>query len=232
MPANHVLPLQAVLFDLDGTLLDTAPDLAAALNVALQKEGHDTLPYETIRPYVSYGAAGLLKLGFGDSLADARLVRLKSILIESYQQNIANQSALFDGMETVLSFLEETGIPWGIVTNKPKYLTDPLLEAVNLFNRASCVVSGDEVINPKPHPEAIHKACRVLNIVPKNCVYIGDAERDIRAGNLAGCRTLACEFGYIPNNEDIAAWEATDIVKTPENIQQWVQQNLAHAKAC
>jgi phosphoglycolate phosphatase len=226
------VPLQAVLFDLDGTLLDTAPDLAAALNVALEADGHSQLPYETIRPYVSYGATGLLKLGFGDSLEDERLVHLQSILIAFYQQNIATHSTLFEGMDDVLNFLEQAEIPWGIVTNKPKYLTDPLLMALNLYNRASCVVSGDEVAKSKPHPDAIYKACKSLQIKPEQCVYIGDAERDIRAGNSAGCRTLACEFGYIPDTEDISTWEATGIVKTPQHIKQWVQQNTEHAYAC
>ena len=216
--AMHDWQVDAVLFDLDGTLVDTAPDLAAALNVALVQNNQPTLPYETIRPIVSNGANGLIELGFGSALSSDQHEKIKASLLGHYQQNIANESTLFDGFEDSLLFLEKHQIPWGIVTNKPAYLTLPLLEKLALINRASCIVCADQVNHPKPHPESILLACKQLDVLPMNALYLGDAERDIRAGRLAGLKTIACTFGYIPDSIDFNDWQADRYIDKPADL--------------
>jgi 2-phosphoglycolate phosphatase len=216
--------IQAVLFDLDGALIDTAPDLAYALNTVLSLHQHDTLPYDRIRPMVSNGANGLIKLGFGDSLSDTDHEQVKAELIHCYQQNIATKSTLFDALEDALKHLENRDVAWGIVTNKPEYLTLPLLKEIGLENRALTVVCGDKVANPKPHPEPIYLACKQLNVLPEKAIYIGDAERDIRAGNLAGLTTIACAYGYVQENDDINTWQADKIVDSSVELGEWIKK--------
>lgn len=211
-------PIKAVLFDLDGTLVDTAPDLAAALNCVLRSHQEPELRYSEIRPVVSNGADALIKLAFGEALSADQQLALKTELIEHYQQNIAQQSALFDGLADALTHLESEAIPWGIVTNKPEHLTYPLLKQMRLFDRAACIVCGDQVKNPKPHPESIYLACQQLSIAPEHSLYIGDAERDIRAGRLAGLKTIACEFGYIPPSADISTWKADHVIASSMSL--------------
>jgi len=215
--------VDGVLFDLDGTLIDTAPDLADALNATLLRHQQPQLPYNVIRPNVSNGANGLITLGFGDQLSTNEHTEIKSYLINHYQQNIAKKSSLFDGLDEALEHLETHNIPWGIVTNKPNYLTRPLLKALNLINRASSIISGDQVAQPKPHPESIYLACKQMNIQPNNAVYIGDAERDIRAGKLAGLKTIACAFGYIQDSDDINDWQADKQVSEPRELLKCLQ---------
>tara|TARA_R110002074_G_scaffold170006_2_gene332265 strand:- start:48097 stop:48780 length:684 start_codon:yes stop_codon:yes gene_type:complete len=214
--------VEAVLFDLDGTLVDTAPDLACALNAVLQQQQLEALPYSVIRPIVSNGAEALIKLGFGTELPDEQYQTIKSNFIRYYQHNIATQSILFAGMEAALRHLENAEIPWGIVTNKPEYLTRPLLEKMDLYQRAGCIVCGDQVNNPKPHPEPIYLACQQLGVLPSNAVYIGDAERDIRSGRLAGLKTIACAYGYIPETDDINNWQADSIMQNSSELLEWL----------
>ena len=204
--------VHAVLFDLDGTLVDSAPDLAAALNHLLQQHGLATLPYAAIRPFVSNGANALITLGFGSGLSEAQFKLIKDEFIEHYQQNIANESALFEHLDATLLALDKNDVPWGIVTNKPAYLTVDLVDKLALTSRAKCVVCGDQVANSKPHPESIYLACQKLGVLPSTALYIGDAERDIRAGRLAGTQTIACAYGYIPADQDISDWQADYIV--------------------
>jgi len=227
MPENDPFDLKAVLFDLDGTLLDTAPDLANALNITLTKNGLAPLAYDVIRPYVSYGAVGLLKLGFGNQLSNEQLTPLKKTLIDAYQADIATSSTLFQGMSLLLDYLDEISLPWGIVTNKPQYLTDAVVKQINLYQRAACVISGDQVAKSKPYPDSIYLACETINVAPINCVYLGDAERDIRAGNQAGCQTIACEYGYIPDSERIAEWNAHHYIQRVEQIKPLLTQFIA-----
>lgn len=215
--------VSAVLFDLDGALVDTAPDLADALNATLAHYQLDALPYDLIRPIVSNGANGLIALAFGDGINADKHQAIKSHLIEHYQQNIANKSALFEGLELALDALESKNIPWGIVTNKPEYLTKALLIKLNLYERSGCVVCGDQVANPKPHPESIYLACKQLNALPENAIYIGDAERDIRAGRLAGLKTIACGYGYILSTDNINDWQADELVETSTELLELLQ---------
>lgn len=216
--------VDAVLFDLDGALVDTAPDLANALNATLEKFQKAPLPYESIRPVVSNGANGLISCGFGDAITDIKQQEIKAFFLEYYQHNIANQSALFEGLESALQALESNGIPWGIVTNKPEQLTIPLLTQLGLYGRAACIVCGDQVANPKPHPESIYLACQQLDILPVNVIYIGDAERDIRAGRHAGLKTIACGYGYIPSNDDINTWQSDKTVESSVELNTLIQQ--------
>ena len=207
--------LKAVLFDLDGTLIDTAPDLANALNFVLEQNQLSPLTYSSIRPFVSMGAKGLIEHGFGSELSAKQHEEIKSNLIGYYQKNIANESILFAGLDETLIYLEQNKIPWGIVTNKPEYLTIPLLTKMNLLTRSACVVCGDQVKNPKPHPESTYLACKQLGVLPEHTICIGDAQRDVQAGRLAGMQTIACAYGYIPETDNINDWGADNIVNNP-----------------
>ena len=162
------MKFRAVLFDLDGTLADTAPDLAYALNCTLSHYGKDPLTYERIRPVVSHGGIALIRLGFGIEPGDPAFEEKRQYLLNVYAQNLLRDTCLFPGMSEILSFLEDRGTPWGIVTNKPAWLTDPLIEAMQLQHRAGAVVSGDTCQHRKPHPEPILHACALLERAPKH----------------------------------------------------------------
>ena len=211
-------PVRTVLFDLDGTLIDTAPDMAAALDILCREEGIEPLPFARVRPVVSNGSIALVKLAFGDELDDATLERLKQRYLEIYQQHLAVHSKLFEEMDTLLKTLEEQNILWGVVTNKPGWLTEPLLAALKLDERAACIVSSDSTKNRKPHPEPMYYACRLTGSEPAQCVYVGDARRDIEAGQNAGMRTIVAAYGYIPEDEKTASWQADHSVNSPGEL--------------
>ena len=217
-----MLSFSAVLFDLDGTLVDTAPALAFALNSLLQEQDQAPLPYESIRPAASHGSVALLKLAFSISPEDDNFSSLQQRFIEIYQQNIDRDTALFDGMEDVLTKLEENKITWGIVTNKPAFLTDPLVEKLGLAYRAACVVSGDTTAHSKPHPAPMLHACNLINRNPKDCLYIGDAKRDIEAGKNARMKTITARWGYLSDNDIPENWQADAIIDHPSEILQWI----------
>lgn len=219
--------ITTVLFDLDGTLLDTAPDLAYALNCILENNNRPTLPYETVRPIASHGTKGLLELGFNIDEQHADFPKLRDELLDVYQQNLSAQTKLFPGTEQVLDFIEKNNLRWGIVTNKPGWLTEPLLKQLNLFNQAACVVSGDTLEKRKPNPEPMWHACNLLNCKPEQCVYIGDAERDIEAGIRAGMHTLIAMYGYIATTDAPHTWGADAMVESPLEIITWVKQQHA-----
>ena len=208
--------IKTVLFDLDGTLADTAPDLAAALNHVLKNHNYDPLPYETIRPFVSHGGIALVTLGFGKEYPE--FDSLYKELLEHYQANIANETTLFPGMNELLLNLESQDINWGVVTNKPAWLTDPLMDALNLTSRAVTIVSGDTLEQRKPHPAPILHACKQAGSDAAECIYIGDAERDIEAGNRAGMHSIIALFGYIAESDTPAEWGAHSSVNCPQEI--------------
>lgn len=214
---------QAVLFDLDGTLADTAPDLASALNETLRFYGKETLPFDTIRPHVSHGGRALIKLAFGYDSDHSSYAAAREVFLNHYATHIAKQTRLFDGMPSLLDTLEQSAIPWGIVTNKPAYLTDPLVALLGLAPRAGCVVSGDTTAHSKPHPAPLLHACSELGVKPQHCLYIGDAERDIEAGRLAGMTTLVALFGYIGEWDDPRQWGADGLVASPTEIFDWIK---------
>ena len=211
-------PIKAVLFDLDGTLLDTAPDLGKALNGVLQTSGLPALSDNIIRPFAGSGSKGLLKLGLNIEEHDPRYLTLTEQLLNFYQEYLCDTTQLFPGMEDVLSFLEQNQIPWGVVTNKPAKYTDPLMKHLNLTSRAVCIISGDTLQNRKPHPEPILHACSLLKQHPKDCLYVGDSEIDIIACKAAGSSSLAALYGYIPTGENPLQWQADGYIKHPLDI--------------
>jgi phosphoglycolate phosphatase len=216
--------IRTILFDLDGTLLDTAPDLAYALNQLRIEHSLDPLPYEKIRPVVSHGGRALIKLGFNISEADEQYASLRQRLLDIYRENIARHTTLFPGMQEVLEHIESHGLLWGVVTNKPAWLTEPLLKALKLMDRSTCVVSGDTTNNSKPHPEPMLHACQLSNSKVAECLYVGDAQRDIEAGKEAGMHTLAALYGYIEEDDDINRWGADAIIDKPEDIISWLHK--------
>ncbi len=215
--------IRTILFDLDGTLLDTAPDLAYALNQLREEQSLTSLPYEQIRPVVSHGGRALIKLGFNLTETDEGYMALRTRLLDIYKDNIARKSCLFPGMQAVLEYIESHQMRWGIVTNKPAWLTEPLLKELKLMDRSACVVSGDTTNNSKPHPEPMLHACQLTNSQVAECLYVGDAERDIEAGKAAGMPTLAALYGYIQDGDDIQRWGADAIIAKPEDIISWLQ---------
>lgn len=214
--------IRTVLFDLDGTLLDTAPDLAFALNETLREFGKPPLPYETIRPAVSHGGIALIKLGFGLNPDDLGYQPRREYLLDTYRNNIARETRPFAGMNELLDTLERQGLNWGVVTNKPAWLTEPLLQALGLFERAAVIVSGDTLTERKPHPAPMLLACERAGSQAHQCLYVGDAKRDIEAGHNAGMATLVALFGYIGEGDDPHSWGADALVETPGEILAWL----------
>lgn len=210
--------IKTVLFDLDGTLIDTAPDMANALNILLLEESCQPLPFEQIRPVVSNGSVALVNLGFPEINDDTTLERLKKRYLEIYENNLCVDSVLFPGMQQLIDTIEQQQKNWGVVTNKPGWLTDPLMQQIGLAPRAACIVSGDTTANRKPHPEPMYLACKLANSEADNCIYIGDARRDIEAGNNAGMQTVIASYGYIGDWEDTHDWGANHSVETPLDI--------------
>ena len=215
---------RTILFDLDGTLLDTAPDLAAALNVVLQENRREPLPYERIRPVVSHGGMALIKLGFRIDSSDPAFSKLRQRLLDVYRENISRHTRPFPGISELLEAIEQRGLNWGIVTNKPAWLTEPLLKDLGLFDRAACVVSGDTLDERKPHPAPMLHASELANSPPQQCVYIGDAERDIEAGNNAGMQTLVALFGYLQEGDDPRNWNASSMIEQPHDLLAWLDK--------
>ena len=215
-------PIRTVLFDLDGTLADTAPDLAYALNQVLIEQGREPLPFDTIRPEVSNGGVALTRLGFNLEKEHPDFPPLYQRLLEIYRDNIARETTLFPGMADLLDSIEQNNMNWGVVTNKPAWLTEPLIDALGLTERAACIVSGDTCENRKPHPEPILHGCQLAGSKAQDCVYIGDAQRDIESGNRAGMRTIVALFGYIADNDKPEDWGADVMHQTPTDIQKWL----------
>lgn len=214
----------ALLLDLDGTLLDTAPDMAGALNALRDESGLPALPFATIRPHVSHGAVALVRLGFAGVAPDGEAFeRLRRRFLALYAANLLDGTCVMPGFDAVLASLEARGVPWGVVTNKPAWLTDPLLERIGLCARAACVVSGDTVAERKPHPLPLLHAAELVGRPPGDFLYVGDAERDIAAGRAAGMRTLAARFGYLAEHEDPAAWQPDGIIDRPADLLDWLE---------
>jgi len=216
--------IRTVLFDLDGTLLDTAPDLAAALNTVLRENRREPLPLETIRPAVSHGGIAIIRRGFGLEASDPAIEPLRQRLLEVYRANISTLTRPFPGMAEVLDTLEARGLNWGVVTNKPGWLTNPLLGDLGLLQRAACVVSGDTLAQRKPHPAPMLHACALAGSEPRRCVYVGDAQRDVEAGNNAGMYTLVALFGYFQDDDRPQEWQADALINTPADLLAWLDR--------
>lgn len=214
--------IKAVLFDLDGTFADTAPDLAYALNEVRRKRKLPPLSLDTVRLETSNGANALIKLGFGIAQDHPDFMHLKDQLLQIYRNNVARHTALFEGMNDLLDTLDQQKYSWGIVTNKPEYLTIPLLDQLGISQRSRCIVSGDTTANSKPHPEPLLYASKLLQMEPSQCIYVGDAKRDIEAGINAGMKTLVALFGYLGPFDKPDQWGADGMIDHPLEILKWL----------
>jgi 2-phosphoglycolate phosphatase len=209
--------VKAVLFDLDGTLLDTAPDMAAALNAMRAADGLAALPFAQLRELVSHGARALVRFGYPQA-RETQIETLRARFISVYAQRLAVATQPFEGILEALSRLEAADLPWGIVTNKPALLTGPLLERLSLHRRASVVVSGDTLTERKPHPAQLLHAAALLEVAPSECIYIGDAERDVLAARAANMDVFVALYGYIPAQEQPRSWPAQGWLDTPQAL--------------
>ena len=221
-PLALTLPVDAVLFDLDGTLADTAPDLAAALNRVRVDLGLAPLPFAQLRPHASHGARGLIGAGFGYAPDDAEFAALRDAFLAQYESALCVDSALFPGVDLMLDAVEARGLRWGIVTNKVTRFTLPLVADLKLAPRAGAIVCGDTTSHAKPHPAPLLHAARTLGVAPERCVYVGDAARDIEAGRAAGMRTLVASYGYLGDADMPDAWQADGAVATPHELVSWL----------
>jgi phosphoglycolate phosphatase len=215
--------LDTFLFDLDGTLLDTHQDMGNALNMTLEAHRETPLPMETIRPFVSRGAMVLICLAFKCQPGSAQATTLWKEFLDHYARNLSNHTCLFDGMEDVLERIESNGNKWGIVTNKPGFLTTPLLHDLGLGERAGSVVSGDTLPQRKPDPAPLLYACSQMGSSPEKSLYVGDDERDIQAGKSAGMATLVAAWGYMVDEDNPADWNADAIIEHPSEIHSWIE---------
>jgi len=213
--------IKAVLFDLDGTLLDTARDFDDALNKLRAEEKLPAIPYETIRAQVSHGGHALVRLGFGVLEPDAHET-MRMRLLNIYRKQLAKHTRLFAGGDEMLEAIEQRGLAWGIVTNKPGWLTDPLLVEVGLNSRARAVVSGDTLPERKPHPMPLLHAAASMGVKPGECVYVGDAERDMQAAQAAGMYALIAGFGYLGENDRADAWYSHGWLNAPLDLLGWL----------
>lgn len=220
--------MSAVLFDLDGTLIDTAHDLGFALNVLRERYGQPPLPYSEIRPVASHGSKGLLALGFGIGASDANFKAMVDEYLEIYAAVLTRQPDYLPGIETLLITLTEAKIPWGIVTNKPRRFSEPLIQSVpfisgHLADYTGCLFCGDDAPNPKPSPETLLMACKQLDVQPQEVIYVGDAARDVEAGRRANMETVVALFGYLSKEDEPDTWGADYLVDNAAEILPLVQ---------
>jgi N-acetyl-D-muramate 6-phosphate phosphatase len=215
-------PIRLVLFDLDGTLADTAPDLAAIANRLREARGLAPLPLEELRPVASHGARGLIGRALGVAPPSEEYEALRNQFYAWYDEALCVHTQLFPGMPATLEVLEQRQIKWGIVTNKIRRFTDPLVKSLGLNERAACVVSGDTTPHAKPHPEPLRFAMRACSVTESAAVYVGDDRRDVEAGRAAGVRTVVASYGYLGNGADTNAWRADHTIDLPQDLVAWI----------
>ena len=206
---------RAVLFDLDGTLIDSAPDLGAAADKMRVDRGLPSLPLETYRPMAGAGARGMLSIAFGMTPEHPDFMTLREEFFVNYENAMTERTRIFDGVVDMVAALVRLGLPWGVVTNKSSRFTDPLTAAMPLFATAQTIVSGDTTPHAKPHPEPLLEAARRLQVPPERCVYVGDDERDIVAGLAANMGTVAATYGYLGQQTDVSRWNAHLHINSP-----------------
>lgn len=216
--------IKGILFDLDGTLLDTAADLTAALNQVLISQQAKPLSVNHVRPAISSGVAGLLKLGMGIDTQDPTFPSLRKQFLDYYTQHICVHTHLFPGVNTLTNYLQDEKWPWGIVTNKSAILTKQLIKKFPLLNKAKCIIAGDTLKYSKPHPQPLLHACKCIACLPEHCVYVGDAKRDVEAANAAGMYSLIALYGYINSKDDVNKWGATAKISSPLEIIEYLGQ--------
>jgi 2-phosphoglycolate phosphatase len=210
--------IRGILFDLDGTLIDSAPDLAAAVDGMRLARGFSSLPPEHYRPHTGSGARGMLLAAFDISPEHQSYVEMKEAFFASYEACLLQRTRAFDGVAALLSTLNECELKWGIVTNKSSRFTAPILTAMDIFGTASAVICGDTTAHSKPHPEPLLEAARRLSVNPEHCMYVGDDERDIRAGKAAGMLTIAAVYGYLGAGAAVSAWDADAEISSPLQV--------------
>ena len=225
-PRRSGIGVRSILFDLDGTLADTAPDLAFALNQLRLVRGMPELSVSNLRIHASSGARGLLHEGFGIRPVDAGYIEMRDEFLDIYEKNLARSSALFAGVPSLLDEMDNRGIPWGIVTNKAERFTFPLLRALELMERARCVICGDTTPYAKPHPAPIIEALRRLGAVANECIYVGDDERDVLAGHAAGMKVVVVRYGYLGNGRPPEEWGADLYIDAPGELVPVLLQGL------
>lgn len=224
MSALAAVAIRGVLFDLDGTLIDSAPDLGAAVNMMRMKRGLPAMPYAALRPHASHGARGLVGAGFNVTPENGEFVALRDEFLAQYATALCVQTAVFPDVPALLDALDAADLPWGIVTNKATRFTLPLLDALGLSSRPRCIVCGDTVGRAKPFPDPLFAAAERLGIPPRDCVYVGDAERDVQAGIAAGMATVVARYGYIAEFERPDQWPADGHVEGPLGLLAWLRQ--------
>lgn len=212
---------RCLLLDLDGTLADTAPDMLNALNEVRTNEGFKPLPMSEVRDHVSHGTNALLRLSFGNNQDEADFSRRRDRFLKNYQNDLCVDTALFPGMVSVLNHIEESGLKWGVVTNKPSWLTDPLMDALGLATRSASTISADTTAERKPHPLPMTTAAAQAGVDPQQCIYAGDAERDIIAGKAASMQTVVAGWGYIDEGQMPETWQADAIIDHPGKLLDW-----------
>ncbi len=214
----------AVLFDLDGTLLDTARDLAGALNSLRAAHGLVALPFTAIRPLITHGSAALIRIGFELATDDPRFEPLRLQFLTEYRARIAAETCPFEGIPALLDWLRTQRMQWGIVTNKPAWLTGPLVAQRPFTPPPACVISGDTLPVQKPDPAPLLYAAQTLGVAAKDCLYIGDAARDVEAGRRAGMRTLVACYGYLSDTDKPETWGADGLLNAPLDLRAWLQR--------
>ena len=212
--------VSTIFFDLDGTLVDTAPDLGHALNLQLIRHGKQPLADAAIRPFASHGSRGLVGLGFGITPKDDNFIKMCDEYLSLYESVFTRSPVLLPGIAELLHAIEAKGLKWGIVTNKPRRFTLPLIESMGLHKRAACIVSGDDAPQPKPSPATLLMACEQVSVKPENCIYVGDAERDIQAGKAASMKTVVALFGYIDVTDKPHEWGADMMIEIPSQLEK------------
>jgi len=215
--------IKAVLFDLDGTLADTAPDLTYALNCVRAARGLAALPLAATRPYASQGARGLVGVGFEVRPGDAGYDGLREEFLAAYAANLCRETRLFAGIPELLERLDSRRLPWGIVTNKAERFTLPLLDLLDVRHRAACVIGGDTTGRIKPDPEPLLAASRAIGLAPGTCIYVGDDRRDVEAGQAAGMQTAIAMWGYL-NGQDPENWSADGMIELPQDLLPLLQR--------
>lgn len=211
-------PPEAILFDLDGTLADTAPDLGHVANLLRTEEGLAPLQLDELRPHTSSGVRGMLHAAFGLSPHEPAYAGLSERFLDHYEQHLCIDTYLFAGIDELLATLDARAIKWGVVTNKRSRYTAPLIEALGLARRAACVISGDSTPRAKPAPDPLLRACELAGVRPEQCVYVGDDLRDIQAGKAARMKTVAAAYGYLGIETPIEHWNADAIIQSPGEL--------------
>lgn len=223
MPSNA--RVKAVLFDLDGTLADTSPDMVDTLNTLLTKHGRPALDYALVRNHTSRGSIAMIQLGYDQPLEEKHSHVLRDEFLQLYADNLCNQTQLFPGVKNLLDTLDESNIPWGIVTNKPGNLAEPLVQQLDIAFNAVCMVSGDSLSRRKPDPDQLHHAASMLGIKEHDTVYMGDDPRDVQAGKAAGMKTVVAAYGYIQDGEDPHSWNADAVFQQALDLKDWLFSN-------